>query len=111
MQVTRRIAAVGGIAGLGVIVAETINQTNWLAFRLQIATVVVPLTVTYLLYEVAVRLTRERIGNREPAAKAGRTLLVITRWAYIILGVIALLSMPLLWWGVIQRLAQQAGGH
>lgn len=109
MQFISRAAAVCGIASLGVIVAEVINNAGWLTFRVPIAHVVLPLLAVYLLYELAIRIIGQRTDRREPVGKAARALLGTTRLIYLVLGVIALLSIPLLWWGVIKRLAMQAG--
>ena len=111
MQIVSRLAAICGIASLGVIVAEVINNTQWLTFRVQIFHVVVPLLALYLLYELAIRMLRQQTDRHEPAGKTARVLLRTTRSVYLVLGIIALLSIPLLWWGVIKRLAEQAGGQ
>jgi hypothetical protein len=111
MQIVSRLAAICGIASLGVIVAEVMNNTQWLAFRVQISHVVVPLLVLYLLYELAIRMFRQQTDRREPVGRTARVLLRTTRSIYLVLGIISLLSIPLLWWGVIKRLAEQAGGQ
>lgn len=109
MQIISRIAGMIGIACLGVIAAEVINNTTWLAFRLPVACFVVPLVALYLLYEFTIYSIRQKTGRGEPAGKAVRVLLGTSRSIYLILGIIALLSIPLLWWGVIKRLAAMAG--
>ena len=109
MQIISRIAALLGIASLGVIAAEVINNTAWLPFRVPIGHVVLPLMALYLLYELAVGRIRQQVDRGEPTGKVARSFLGTTRLIYLILGIVALLSIPLLWWGVIKRLAQQAG--
>ena len=109
MQRLSRIAAVLGIISLGVIVAEVINNTTWLPIRLQPLQIVLPSVALYLLYEWTIRAIRRKADRGESAGKAARVLLGTTRSIYLILGIIALLSIPLLWWGVIKRLAALAG--
>ncbi|KPJ76280.1 MAG: hypothetical protein AMJ54_12130 [Deltaproteobacteria bacterium SG8_13] len=109
MQIFSRLAAICGIAGLGVIVAEVFNNAHWLALRVQIAHVVLPLLALYLLYELAIRMVRQQTVHRGPVGKAARVLLGAARSIYCTLGIIALLSIPLLWWGGIKRLAEHAG--
>ena len=109
MQIFSRLAAICGIASLAVIVAEVINNTRWLPVRVEILHVVVPLLALYLFYELAIRMIRQQADRREPAGKIARALLRTTRTIYLVLGIIALLSIPLLWWGVIKKLAAQAG--
>ena len=109
MQIISRLAAICGIASLAVIVAEVINNTGWLPFRVEILHVVGPLLAFYLLYELAIRMIRQQADRREPVGRTARVLLRATRSIYLVLGIIALLSIPLLWWGVIKRLAAQAG--
>ena len=111
MQIISRLAAICGIASLAVIVAEVINNTRWLPVRVEILHVVVPLLALYLFYELAIRMIQQQTDRRQPAGKAARVLLRTTRSIYLIVGIIALLSIPLLWWGVIKRLAEQAGGQ
>ena len=109
MQIISRLAAICGIVSLAVIVAEVINNTRWLPFRVEILFVVGPLLALYLLYELATRMIRQQADRREPVGRTARMLLRSTRSIYLVLGIIALLSIPLLWWGVIKRLAAQAG--
>jgi hypothetical protein len=94
-----------------VIVAEVVNNIESLTYQVKIAHGVVSLAAIYLLYEIASRLARQQTGRRVFVGKAARLLLATTRVTVTILGIIALLGIPLLWWGVIQRVAQQSGGH
>jgi hypothetical protein len=109
MQILSRIAAIFGIISLGVIITEVINNTTWLPIRLQPVQIVIPAISFYLLYEAIIRVIRQKADRGEHASRAVRLLLRTTRSIYLILGIIALLSIPLLWWGVIKRLAAQAG--
>ena len=109
MQVFSRIAAVFGIISLGVIVAEVINNTAWMPIRLQPIQIVLPSFTLYLLYELTIRAIRRKTDRGESVGRAVRVLLGTTRSIYLLLGIIALLSIPLLWWGVIKRLAALAG--
>ena len=109
MQIFSRIAAVIGIVSLGVIVAEVINNTTWLPVRLQPVHIVLPAVALYLLYELTIHAVRRKADRGESVGRTFRVLLGTTRSIYLILGIIALLSIPLLWWGVIKKLAAMAG--
>ena len=109
MQIFSRIAGIIGIISLGVIVAEVINNTSWLPVRLQPVQIVLPAVALYLLYELVIRAVRQKTDRGESAGKTARVLLGTTRSIYLILGIVALLSIPLLWWGVMKRLAALAG--
>ncbi len=95
-----------GLTGLGVIIAEVINSLGWLEFHLAPLIVTVPMLSFYGLYEIVVH------GMEQPPKSIqAQTASRFIKWTNVILsliGLIFLLSIPLLWWGVIKRLAQSA---
>ena len=103
-QIGRVFAGVIGLTGLGMIIAEVIDSLRWVEFRLSPIIITVPMLIFYGLCEITIqRKKKEATSMRPPRAGS------IFSWMNAVLsliGLIFLLSIPLLWWGVIKRLAQ-----
>ena len=107
-QIGRIFAAGIGLTGLGIIVAEVINSLRWVEFRLTPVIITVPILIFYGLCEITVRRK-----NQETTSTQAHGAGPVFSWMDAVLsliGLLFLLSIPLLWWGVIKRLAQSASG-
>lgn len=95
-----------GLTGLGVIIAEVINSLGWSEFHLAPVIVTVPMLSFYGFYEIVVhRINQSAISIRTQHVS---TFISWTNAILSLIGLILLLSIPLLWWGVIKRLAQSS---
>lgn len=102
----RTIAGAVGLIGLGIIMTEVVNSLKWFESRLTPVVVTLPMLVFYGLYDFVAPRT-----NHDAASIPNDRTGTLFRWINAVLsliGLIFLLSIPFLWWGVIKRLAQSA---
>ena len=95
-----------GLTGLGVIIAEVINSLGWFEFHLAPFFVAVPMLFFYGLYEIVIHRIKQSATSIQ--AQKASTFIKWTNVILSLIGLIFLLSIPLLWWGVIKKLAQSA---
>ncbi len=98
-------AGLVGWSGLGIIITEILNSAQLFEFRLN------PYWLTLLiimLYCASIWISKQ--ANREPDTTSSyqafwRNLNSFNKWLYGLIGLIAILSIPYLWWLVIKKLS------
>ena len=108
MKISRLIAGLLAWFGLSVIYTEIINNFNLLGFKLKFYYVAIPVLVIFLFSELLINIYQSRanflpdqINKRQPILTAYNLILGL-------IGLIFLVSIPFLWWGVIKKLAMVA---
>ena len=102
------IAGLAGWLGLGIIIIEVMNSSRLFEFRLN------PYWLTLLIVMVyCASFWISKIANRDPEAASShhafwQNLNLFFKWLYGLIGLIAVLSIPYLWWLVIKKLAGMA---
>lgn len=94
-----------GLLGFGVIVAEVLKKWHFISKRLNILWVIAPILVLFIVKQ-ATQSTylRTRLNLSPNYVNRSQTAINII---LIILGILALISLPFLWYGVIEELATQ----
>ena len=103
----RFVTTIAGLAGLGIIVHEVFKKWQLIGPGRGILWTVIPLWILFALKEASVSLwfrEKSRLPPRLVGALAGVVSVVL-----IILAVMALISIPFLWFGVIEELAKGGG--
>ena len=93
---SRLIAGVIAWFGLGVIITEILNNFNLFDFRLKVHFVAVPILLIFLLSELVKNYFKHQ------------RIITIYNLFLGLIGLIFLLSIPFLWWGVIKKLSMLA---
>ncbi len=104
----RLIACGLGLAGFGVIIAEVINNTQLLEHRLQPYAVVIVILVIYAVHELLETRIKKKSTSPVGLDRTDKIFIVAYDVIYGLLGILMLLAIPYLWWGVIKRLAMLA---
>ena len=97
----RLFAGTLGWVGLGIIIAEVINNYGFFDFKLTLPHALTPAGV-YLAFEIALRFQPRRSNG---TASAPARISKIYHWILGLVGLLFLISLPLLWWEVIKKLA------
>ena len=99
----RLIAGTLGWAGLGIIIAEVLNNLEMFLFKLNLWHALLPAAV-FLLTELLIKqiAIRRRFAADDKYARARS----FYQWIIGLIGLLFLLSIPFLWWEVIKKLAQ-----
>ncbi len=103
----RLALTIAGLAGLGVIVHEVLLKWQLIGPRRGILWSILPLWALFVLKEISItRWFGEglRLSPRVAAALAGAVNLLL-----IVLAVAAMISIPFLWFGIIEELAKGGG--
>ena len=104
MKATIRIVtAILGVAGLGIIVHEVLKKWQLIGPDRGILWTIVPLWALLALKEASTSP-----GFRMPPRLAGVLASVVNAFL-IILAILALISIPFLWFGIIEDLARGGG--
>lgn len=98
----RLVAGTIGWIGLGIILAEVVNNLNLFSYRLALLHAMLPAAV-YLSFEIA--LKRVRSQRHGKAGSGPARIELIYHWVVGLVGVAFLVSLPFLWWEVIKKLA------
>ena len=104
----RLIAGFIGWFGLGVIIAEALNNYNLFTFRLNAMAVAGSLAFTYVSFQMVLKGFAKRADTSAGDDKTYRKIRTIYQVVLAIIGLGGLISIPFLWWGVIKRLAMSA---
>ena len=103
----RFVIAISGLAGLGIIVHEVLKKWQLVGPNRGILWTIVPLWVLWVLREASSSLWfRDKF--RVPARLAGALTGVVSA-LLMILAILALISIPFLWFGIIEELAGKGG--
>ncbi|MDJ0986227.1 MAG: hypothetical protein QNJ26_11850 [Desulfobacterales bacterium] len=94
-----------GLSGFGVIVAEVLKKWHFISEDLSVVWVVAPILILYIVQQATQSSYVRRYFNLSSHfVSRSRTIINII---LVILGVFALISLPFLWYGVIEELASQ----
>jgi len=104
----RLIACGLGLAGFGVIIAEVINNANLLEHRLQPYAVVMVILVIYAVHELLEARIKKKSTSPVGLDRKDKFFIVVYDVIYGLIGILMLLGIPYLWWGVIKKLAMLA---
>ncbi len=105
--VVRHVTAVAGLAGLGVIIHEVLQKWHLVSQGRGILWSIIPLWLLYVLKEsLSSQWCRESARLPPPFYSV---LAAGVRALLIVLGILALISIPFLWFGVIEELATGGG--
>lgn len=105
----RFVIAISGLAGLGIIVHEVLKKWQLMGPGYGILWTIIPLWTLLALKEASTsRWFREKFGM--PARLAGALTTVVSAFL-IILAILALISIPFLWFGIIEDLAKGGGSR
>ena len=99
----RLSAGMLGWIGLGIIIAEVINNLKILEFNLNLLQALLPAAI-YLVFELV--LIRMKSQSSIAADNKYARVKSIYQWILGLVGLIFLISLPFLWWEVIKKLAQ-----
>ena len=103
----RFVIATAGLAGLGLIVHEVLKKWQLIGADRGILWTIVPLWALLALREASSSLWfREKV--RMPMRLAGALTGVVSA-LLVVLAILALISIPFLWFGIIEDLAQGGG--
>ncbi|MHC4458917.1 MAG: hypothetical protein ACYS0I_17890 [Planctomycetota bacterium] len=97
-----------GLAGFGVIIAEVINNAQLLEHRIQPYAVVTVILVIYASHELLETRIKKKSTSPVGLDRKDKILIAVYDVIYGLLGILVLLGIPYLWWGVIKRLAMLA---
>lgn len=108
MNVTIRfVTTILGLAGLGIIIHEVVRKWQLLGSDHGVLWTIIPLWALFLMKEVTTSLWfQEKVRLPRPFTK---TLSGIVSILLIGLAILALASIPLLWFGIIEELARGGG--
>ncbi len=103
----RFVIAIAGLAGLGIIVHEVLKKWQLIGAERGIFWTIVPLWALLALREASSSLWfREKF--RMPTRLAGALTGVVSA-LLVVLAILALISIPFLWFGIIEDLAKRGG--
>ena len=94
-----------GVSGFGVIVAEVLKKWHFINEDLSIAWVIAPILTLFIVQQAVQSSYVRHYFNLSPhIVSRSRTIINII---LVILGIFALISLPFLWYGVVEELASQ----
>ncbi len=97
-----------GLLGFGAIAAEVINSFKLFAFRVEVPFVAVPLILIFVFSE----LVEKRLADKADIPAEGRDryrrIIAIHYLILALLFIALVVSVPLVWWGAIKKLATMA---
>ncbi len=107
-KISRLIACILGLLGFSVIIAECLNSFELFDFRVKIAFVAVPLLLVFLLSELVHNILKKKMDSSAAGKKKYQRLVTIYNLILFLLFIALVVSIPFLWWGVIEKLAGMA---
>jgi hypothetical protein len=103
----RFISFLIGLSGFGVIVAEVLKKWQLISKSLSSVWIIVPILILFVVKE-ATNSPNIR-NNSKLSPNILNTSAVIINIILIIISILAIISIPLLWFGVIEETARSAG--
>ncbi len=89
--------------GLSVIITEAINNFSIFDFRLKVHFVAVPILLIFLLSELVIKNFQKKANSSADDKNMHQRIITIYNLFLGLIGLIFLLSIPFLWWGVIKK--------
>ena len=105
---SRLIAGLLAWFGLSVIITEAVNNFSWFDFRLKVHFAAVPVLLIFLLSELVIKNFQKKANSSAEDKNNHQRIITIYNLFIGLIGLIFLLSIPFLWWGVIKKLAMLA---
>ena len=101
---------IGSVAwfGFGVILAEVFNNFNLFNFKLEVYFVAGSMSLTFLSVTLILKIYREKAKFSIENEKNYNQILNVYHIFLALIGLLGVLSLPFLWWGVIKKLATMA---
>lgn len=103
----RFITCLVGLSGIGIIVGETLKKWQILGEDLSLAWVVVPILMLFISREVAINFFIK--DNKRISPELANRLTLIVNVVFFIGSIAVFVSIPCLWFGVIEELASKGG--
>ena len=105
--IIRIVANLLGLAGLGTIVTAVLKKWELVGHTIPTTYIILPILCLYLCREaLQARWIREsQAGTQGPARTLGR----IVNFLLVLISILVCLSIPFLWFGVIEELAGSGG--
>jgi cell division protein FtsX len=104
----RLIACGLGLAGFGVIIAEVINNAQFLGIKVKPYIVVIAFLAIFTVYELFIKRIKQKYISFAELKRKDKIVFTLYNLIYGIIGVLIFLGIPYLWWGVIKKLARMA---
>ncbi len=103
----RFFACLLGLSGMGVIVGETLKKWQIIGEDLSLAWVVVPILLLFVSREVAINFFIK--DNKRISPDLAGRLTFVVNLVFFIGSIAVFVSIPCLWFGVIEELASKGG--
>ena len=101
----RLIAGTTGAFLFGIIIAEIMNHFGSFDFKLPVLLIAAPLSLGFLFHELIIkRLVDKQNSSTHDESRFQKAITIYYTVLWII-GILAVLGIPFLWWGVIKKLA------
>ncbi len=94
-----------GLLGFGIIVGEVLKKWHFISQSLNIVWVIAPILILFIAKQAFQSTYLRTRLNLSPQFVQRSTTIINIIW--VILGLMALISLPFLWYGVIEELATQ----
>jgi FtsH-binding integral membrane protein len=107
-KMIRLIACGLGLAGFGVIIAEIINNAQFLGIKVKPYIVVIAFLAIFTVHELFIERIKQKYISFAGLKRKDKIVLTLYNLIYGIIGVLMFLGIPYLWWGVIKKLAMMA---
>jgi hypothetical protein len=104
----RLIVGMLGWFGFGVLLAEIVNHLNWFESDWKVGWVAVPVSLGFLVFELALRHCRKKAALSPADEIRFRRLVAAFQVLQCLAVAVLLLAVPFLWWGAIKKLAALA---
>ncbi|MCB2228413.1 MAG: hypothetical protein KQH53_17165 [Desulfarculaceae bacterium] len=104
----RIITSMLGVLGLSVIITESLNHFHLFGFPLKIPYLAVPGLLIYLWYEFSENILPGWMERRPGSVPKLARMIQANRIVIFLLFIGLAVLLPLLWWGVIRKMAAMA---
>ena len=104
----RLITGLLALFGLSVIITGAVNNFSLFDFRLKVHFVAVPILLIFLFSELVIKNFQKKANYSADDKNKYQRVITIYNLFLGLIGLIFLLSIPFLWWGVIKKLAGRA---
>jgi hypothetical protein len=108
VNMLRVVACALGLAGFGVIIAEIINNAQFLGIKVKPYIVVIAFLAIFTVHELFIERIKQKYISFAGLKRKDKIVLTLYNLIYGIIGVLMFLGIPYLWWGVIKKLAMMA---
>lgn len=106
--IIRVVTTLAGLAGLGIIVHEVLKKWQWFDGGRSILWTIAPLWNLFICKETATATYFQERFKLSP--RVAGALKATLNGILIVLAILALVSIPFLWFGIIEELAKGGGG-